>query len=88
MTIPVEQSAYSLYQQVLRIDPGNEAAKRGIEEIVQRYGWLARRSLERGEYDRVERYIERGERLDPDNEELHAISRLLNIEMDRQRRRQ
>ncbi len=86
LTIPVEQSAYSLYQQVLRIDPGNEAAKRGLQEIVQRYVWLSRRSLERGEYDRVEQYTERGERLDPDNEQLRAIRRLLTIEMDRQRR--
>ena len=83
LTIPEEQSAYRLYQQVLQIDPQNEAAREGLREIVQRYVWLARRAFELGEYRRVEQYTERGLRLEPGNEDLRALERLLAIERDR-----
>lgn len=87
LTIPPEDSAYTLYRQVLALDPDNAAARQGMEDVVQRYVWLARRSLETGDYARVEQYLERGLRLDNDNEELRAIRRLLDIEREGSRRR-
>lgn len=82
LTIPEQQSAYTYYRQVLALDPDNEAARRGMRQVVQRYVWLSRRSLELGDYEHVEQYTERGLRLDADNEELRAIQRLLDIERE------
>lgn len=85
LTIPEGDSAYELYREVLRMDPGNEAARQGLDEVVQRYVWLSRRALDQGDYGRVETYIERGLRLEGNNQELRALQRLLSIERERAR---
>lgn len=83
LTIPEGDNAYEIYREVLRLDPANQRARQGLSDVVQRYVWLARSSLERGEYRRVEQYTDRGLRLDPDNQELQSLQRLLDIELER-----
>ena len=37
LTTPDKENAYYFYQEILLLDPSNESAKRGLEQIVERY---------------------------------------------------
>ena len=37
LTTPDKENAYYFYQEILLLDPSNEIAKRGLEQIVERY---------------------------------------------------
>lgn len=73
LTTPPGISAYRYLQQVLDQDPGNEAAIRGLGEIVKRYGVLAEAALRKQEYDRVQTLTTRGLNIEPDDRELQIL---------------
>jgi len=65
LTIPAHNSAWDLYQQALLLDPANPEATAGIEHIADTYLLLAQAQTERGDYDRAERHVARGLRIQP-----------------------
>lgn len=67
LTTPPGANALERYQQVLELEPGNDAARRGLLAIVDRYSDLARLALDAGEWDRAERFISRGMTLAPEH---------------------
>lgn len=73
LLIPEEDSAYHYFQAVLSLEPANEAAKDGIQEIVDRYIALVKKAADRHENDRAKRYVMRGLSIQPGNRELLAL---------------
>ncbi|MEJ2685645.1 MAG: AAA family ATPase [Gammaproteobacteria bacterium] len=77
LTIPAVGSAYYYYQLMLARAPNDPRARQGLQRIVQRYQWLAQRSLARQDYDRARNYIHRGLGVDPDNPGLLKLQNRL-----------
>lgn len=58
LTRPAGENAFERFQRVLELDPENEPARRGLEEIVSRYHGLVEEALQRGDLDRAQRHID------------------------------
>ncbi len=79
LTIPTGNNAYYYYQRVLRLDPDNAAARRGLDRVVSRYGSLAANAISRGDIDKANRYIARGLRVRPGDLRLVALRDNLKV---------
>ncbi|MDJ0738432.1 MAG: AAA family ATPase [Gammaproteobacteria bacterium] len=75
LLMPEARSAYRYLRQVLEIDPDNADAQRGIERIVDRYARLALRALRAEDYDKAERFANRGLRVKPDSARMQSMRR-------------
>ena len=75
---PEEDNAYGYYRAVLLLDPANDDANEGIQEIVDRYITLARTAANQHENARARRYVTRGLRIQPENRELLALQDSIN----------
>ena len=64
LTTPAENSAFALYQKALRLDPGNEDARRGLEKIVERYVRFALEAIERRQFARARSMLARARLVD------------------------
>ena len=64
LTTPERNSAFSLYQEVLRLDPGNDRARRGIEKIVERYVRFALDAIDRRQFARARSMLARARLVD------------------------
>jgi hypothetical protein len=73
LLVPEEDSAYRYFQAVLSLDPANESAKDGIQEIVERYIALVKKAADRHENERAKRYVMRGLSIQPTNRELLVL---------------
>ena len=73
LLIPEDESAYHYFQQALELDPESSLARDGIEQIVARYTTLATYALDKDDWQRAERYIARGLRISPNDEDLQAL---------------
>jgi hypothetical protein len=67
LTYPAAGSALDLYDQVRILDPDNEAARRGLERIVERYLELAMTALERRRFEQARAMMDRARLVDPDH---------------------
>ena len=70
---PKEDNAYGYYRAVLLLDPANDDANEGIQEIVDRYITLVRKAADQHEHARARRYLSRALSIQPDNRELLAL---------------
>ncbi|MGB5425350.1 MAG: hypothetical protein WBN95_01065, partial [Gammaproteobacteria bacterium] len=70
---PEDDNAYGYFRAVLRLDPANEDARAGIQEIVDLYVIISRKAVNRGDNGRAGRYIDRGLSIQPGNRELLAL---------------
>ena len=75
---PADDNAYSYFREVLLLDPANEAAHAGIQEIVDVYIRLVKMAIYRNDNDGTARYLGRGLSLQPDNRELLALQDSFN----------
>ena len=65
LTTPADQNAYDKFHEVLRLEPDNAEAKRGVIGISDRYLALGYRELDRGDLKRAESFIAKAEALTP-----------------------
>ena len=79
LMIPKQNNAYSYYQQVLALEPGNADALSGLDKIVGRYIELARYAIQRQDKVRAKRYVERGLRVRPRDERLLALQDIVDM---------
>lgn len=70
---PRDKSAWHYYRQVLEADPGNATATLGMKLIVARYAELTRMVLARGDLDRAQVFIDRGQSLAPGDPALARL---------------
>ena len=78
LVTPDGDNAYDYFRAVLKLDPASEDAYAGIQEIIGLYIIFTRKAVDLLEYDRAERYIERGLGIQPDNSELLALKDSIN----------
>jgi hypothetical protein len=75
---PAQRSAYSYYQQVLSLEPGNAKALGGLRQIVERYVTLTRHAIQRQDKIKANRYITRALRVRPGDGRLLALKDSIN----------
>jgi hypothetical protein len=75
---PAQRSAYSYYQQVLSLEPGNATARGGMRRIVERYVTLTRHAIQRQDNINANRYITRALRVRPGDRRLLAMKDSIN----------
>ena len=64
LSFPQQGSAASLLQKALSIDPINDRAQRGLEQILEQYVALALKAANRGETSAAKTLLQRGRLLD------------------------
>ena len=75
ITAPASGNALRSYQRILELDPGNAAARAGIDRIAAYYRDIAEESLRQGRPDESQAYIGRGLRATPQNQDLLNLRR-------------
>ena len=75
---PAQRSAYSYYQQVLSLEPGNATARGGMRRIVERYVTLTRHAIQRQDNIKANQYITRALRVRPGDRRLLAMKDSIN----------
>ncbi|WP_428604195.1 serine/threonine protein kinase [Sedimenticola sp.] len=78
LSYPANSSARFYYNAVLKQDPDNRAALRGLDKIADRYADLAQTKLEKGHQLRARRYITQGLDIRPQHERLIRLMNQLN----------
>ncbi len=59
LTAPIEDNAYSYYQKILGMSPGNNEAKEGLDKIANRYLLKAQEQMKLGNSSQAEALIQR-----------------------------
>ncbi|GEM_PF-4401014 len=70
---PAGDNAYAIYQQILKMDPNNAEAKRGMGIIAQRYVSMADRAIDGGDLDKARTYVDRARQADASYAGIRAI---------------
>ena len=79
LTTPEIGSAHSLYQEILKLNPGDQRAQRGFEKIVERYVKLALTAAERQRYAQGRLMLERAREVDPAHPAIAPTERQLEL---------
>lgn len=85
LTRPRGQSAYDLLQQLRQQQPGHPEVEAGLDRIARRYAVLARWWMDKNEYGKASRLMERGLQVRPRSAELHALRQEMHALVLRQR---
>ncbi|NCO57834.1 MAG: tetratricopeptide repeat protein [Deltaproteobacteria bacterium] len=80
LTAPPGDNAEETLHELLRRDPQNPDAQAELRAIAETYGQWAKIAAAKGARDRARRYLERGLKVDPTDEVLHAQLRELGGE--------
>jgi tetratricopeptide (TPR) repeat protein len=72
-----ERTALVCYREVLELDPNNVEASNGLKAIEERYKEWAYRALSQGQLGKVERYITRIEKVNPQSFSLADLRQRL-----------
>lgn len=80
---PPETSAHAYFSRVLALEPDNELAIEGIQDIVERYLQLADVASRQGQFDNAETFLRRAARVDPSHEGITRSRDYLNMERER-----
>ncbi|MCB1800140.1 MAG: AAA family ATPase [Gammaproteobacteria bacterium] len=73
LLMPATRSAYAYYRKVLKLDAENSAAASGMAAIVGRYAALAHDALGKQQFDRAERFVSRGLRVDAADARMRSL---------------
>jgi tetratricopeptide (TPR) repeat protein len=79
LQVPRNNNAYDRYQEVLELDPGNEVALAGIQEIAVRYVALGNAAMALGQYDNAEALLVRAMRINASLPELAEARARLEV---------
>ena len=86
LSTPENDNAYDYYKQVLVLDPNNEDANDGINDIADKYADLVERELDQFDYFEGDKYMVRGLAIQPDNPRLRALQKSTNALRDAPKR--
>ncbi len=65
LTYPAKGSAWTWFDRVLILDPGNDEARRGLERIVERYLDLAQQAAQARRFSHARAMLDRARLVDP-----------------------
>ncbi len=77
LTTPENDCAYFYFREVLRMDPRNVEARKGIGRIADAYGRLADSEISRSEYEKAKVYVDKGLKVSPKNAHLSELEKEL-----------
>ncbi|MDJ0720199.1 MAG: protein kinase [Desulfobacterales bacterium] len=87
LTSPSGRNAYDAYRKVLKIDPGNAQARKGIKKVAERYADLADKEIKRGNRDKAMGFIKTGLGVDAANRRLWALREKINLQNEQVRQK-
>ncbi len=87
LTAPPGRNAYDAYQKVLKIDPDNAEARKGIKKVAERYADLAEKELKRGKLDKAMGFVKTGLEVDAANRRLWALREKINLQNEQARQK-
>ena len=73
LTKPPANNAYYYYSRLLALDPENAAAKKGFEDIAERFVILAEQAFSKNDFAKAQNYIALGLEVDADNRGLKDL---------------
>jgi hypothetical protein len=73
LTRPPADNAHYYFSRLLALDPDNAAARRGFDDIAERFVVLAEEEFSRRNYAKSQSYITLGLQVDPDNRGLREL---------------
>ena len=79
---PVDDNAHGRFKSVLAMDPKNELALEGLQDIVVRYLQLAGEAMNRGIFDEAETLLGRARFVDPSHPGIASWAEALRLEMN------
>ena len=82
LVTPEGDNAYEYLRAVLQMEPANETARAGIQEIVDIYITLAAKAVDSNEIARAGRFLDRGLDIQADNPELLALKGTVDGKME------
>ncbi|GAB3110322.1 N-acetylglucosaminyltransferase [Aestuariicella hydrocarbonica] len=80
---PENDNAYDRYKAVLLLQPSNEQARSGLQQMVVRYVQLGRGALRASQISQAKIYASRAHYLDADNRLLHELEREIGLASER-----
>lgn len=80
---PPDESAHAWFSRVLALEPDNELALEGLQDIAARYIELAELSARQGQFDNAEQFLRRAVLVDPDHPGIEAGRDRLALERER-----
>ncbi len=84
LTTPEGNNAYEKYQAVLAKDADNQAAREGLDNILNVYLMIARQSLEQGNLRHAEKILTRASKIDSDSPRFLQTQRAIREQQARQ----
>ncbi len=87
LTSPAGRNAYDAYRRVLKLDPDNAEALKGLKKIGGRYADLADKELKRGNPDKAMGYIKTGLGVDAANRRLWVLREKINLQTEQARQK-
>lgn len=78
LSYPAKNSAHYYFNEVLKQDPDNPAAQRGLNNIADRYAELAQIQIDKGRTLKARRYLSQGLTIRPHHEQLIRLTNQLN----------
>ncbi len=85
LTFPQEGSAAQLYGELLVLEPDNQAAKRGLEQIVERYVELALTAADRRQFAQARSMLARARIVDAGHPAIEPTTEQLRLLMHAKR---
>ena len=79
LTEPEAGSAYALFSRMLWLDPGNEAGRRGLEQVAERYLALAEHAAGEERYHGARSLVAKARRVDPAHPGIEAIVQQIRL---------
>lgn len=83
LTTPSDHNAYAKYSEILQMDPANEAALKGVEQIVTTYVDMVMVSLSKYDFKKGKRYLERAITISADKTALITLQKQI-VQLERQ----
>ena len=79
LTTPAGDNSYQTYQQILSLQPNNEAALAGIEQIGVKYVELADRAAAKGDLQKTRHYVAKARLLAPEHPSVQSMMVLTEV---------
>lgn len=74
LSSPYTDSAIHLFTQMLRLDPSSEVARRGFEQVIERYMALATSAADRGQFARSRSMLDKARLIDRDHPSIEPTA--------------
>lgn len=79
---PIDDNAHARFKRVLALDPQNQLALEGLQDIVKRYLELTQESMRRGQFEEAKIMLDRARFVEETHPDIAGVAEALQREMD------